>query len=194
MDDSAATRWQKKAQADQPMKTHRDRSPQPLMLMAGWLFADLLLALGMLFLVGNTVGIIKPPPTPTPTTPPTPTIMPTATPILRLETRPDVIYLTTDTAGLLSGSSSARQSLINGIKGHHELQGKRAGLVIVSVGAPTASDTGTAKAVGQKVDAILQQLGNAHFVFVETSYHDPLFLLGQSASLVKIEVYLYAKQ
>lgn len=47
--------------------------------MAGWLFADLLLGLAMLFLVSNTVGP-KPIPTPTFTPTATSTITPTRTP------------------------------------------------------------------------------------------------------------------
>ena len=43
--------------------------------LAGWLFADLLLGIAMLFFVFNTVGEVEVPPTPTPRV--TPTIDPT---------------------------------------------------------------------------------------------------------------------
>lgn len=60
----------------------RDERPTPLLFgAAGWLFADLLLALAMLFLVANSVGSY-PPPAPTPTPRPTPTITPTSPPVI----------------------------------------------------------------------------------------------------------------
>jgi len=49
--------------------------------MAGWLFADLLLGLSMLFLIANTVG---PKPLPTPTFTPTPTYTITPSPSMTL--------------------------------------------------------------------------------------------------------------
>ena len=48
----------------QPYKRRR-RTRRDMIVLGGWLFADLLLGLAMLFAVANTVG--APPPTPTPT-------------------------------------------------------------------------------------------------------------------------------
>src|SRR5690349_7460294 len=47
------------------MKVRRRREGRDMILLGGWLFADLLLGLAMLFLTANSVG--TPPPTPTPT-------------------------------------------------------------------------------------------------------------------------------
>ncbi len=47
------------------MRVRRRREGRDMILLGGWLFADLLLGLAMLFLTANTVG--TPPPTPTPT-------------------------------------------------------------------------------------------------------------------------------
>jgi hypothetical protein len=52
----------------------RKRNRRDMIVLGGWLFADLLLGLAMIFLVANTVG--APPPTPTPT--PTPNELATA--------------------------------------------------------------------------------------------------------------------
>lgn len=49
----------------QPYKRRR-RSRRDMITLGGWLFADLLLGLSMLFLVANTVGAPPPEPTPTP--------------------------------------------------------------------------------------------------------------------------------
>jgi hypothetical protein len=49
----------------QPYKRRR-RTRRDMITLGGWLFADLLLGLSMLFLVANTVGAPPPEPTPTP--------------------------------------------------------------------------------------------------------------------------------
>lgn len=49
----------------QPYKRKR-RNRRDMITLGGWLFADLLLGLSLLFLVANTVGDGPPPPTPTP--------------------------------------------------------------------------------------------------------------------------------
>lgn len=49
----------------QPYKRKR-RTRRDMITLGGWLFADLLLGLSLLFLVANTVGEGPPPPTPTP--------------------------------------------------------------------------------------------------------------------------------
>lgn len=49
----------------QPYKRRR-RNRRDMIVLGGWLFADLLLGLAMLFAVANTVGAPPPPPTPTP--------------------------------------------------------------------------------------------------------------------------------
>lgn len=49
----------------QPYKRKR-RTRRDMITLGGWLFADLLLGLSLLFLVANTVGDSPPPPTPTP--------------------------------------------------------------------------------------------------------------------------------
>lgn len=51
----------------QPYKRKR-RTRRDMIVLGGWLFADLLLGLAMLFAVANTVG--QAPPTPTPTSTP----------------------------------------------------------------------------------------------------------------------------
>lgn len=52
--------------------------------LSGWLYADLLLALMVIFLVTSATGVVrtqpKAPPTPTPTITPTPTLTPTPSP------------------------------------------------------------------------------------------------------------------
>ena len=54
--------------------------PRDTVLIGGWVFADLLLALAMLFFAVNTRGTLPPPPPPPPTGTPTVTMTSTATP------------------------------------------------------------------------------------------------------------------
>jgi biopolymer transport protein ExbD len=165
----------------------------------GWLFADLLLALAMLFLVANTITTPRPTPTPTPTTrpkptpTPTPTPRPTPTPILRLETKPQRITITVDSQGLIANSSTAVADVKQKIQAQTSLQGRRAGLVIVYSGAPADSDITTAQTVDNKIYDILRELGNEHFVFSNASYYDPLYLLGYDSTTVVLDVYLFTR-
>src|SRR5262245_39559130 len=53
----------------------RKRGERDMIVLGGWLFADLLLGLAMVFLTANTVGRADPPPTPTAT----PNLLATAT-------------------------------------------------------------------------------------------------------------------
>lgn len=164
----------------------------------GFLIADLFLVLALLFLlmtisaqhqVQQLQAELAKTPTPTPTMnkPPTPT------PFLRLDTKPVVIILTVDPTGLINNMSAAQTSVLNTIKSNSHLKGRRAGLVIAYGGTPDQSGTGTARAVADKVDAVLQTLDGSGQPFQGTTYHDPLFTLGQSYSYVKLEVYLYKK-
>src|SRR5271169_5669185 len=91
-------------------KRYREELKGPFIASSGWLFADLLLALAMLFLVANTVVVpLKPTPIPKPT--PTKSIdevtTPSPTPLPRLETQSHVLILHVDYVGLLKNSPGA---------------------------------------------------------------------------------------
>ena len=156
-------------------------------LSAGWLFADLLLALAMLFLAANTIAI-KPPPFPTPTAEAKPTALPS------LELNPIILTLHIDHNGLLNNSQSA----INDVKQQVRQQmsrykTRRAGFVLAYGGAPTDNDIPTAIQVASKVENILKTFEQENFVFIKTVYHDPYHDLGVSSDLVTLEVYLFAQ-
>lgn len=96
----------------------RDERPTPVLFgAAGWLFADLLLALAMLFLVANSVGTYpKPKPTPTPTLYVAPTPTPTAPPLIcGIDQKPDFsrVFTTSNPYGLSAHSGSAEQDFAN---------------------------------------------------------------------------------
>lgn len=156
---------------------------------AGWLFADLLLALAMVFLLANTVNT-KPPPTP-PVVKKT-TVAPTATPLPQLELTAQKLTLTVDDAGLLNNSSDAISSVKQQVRSQmSSFKGRRAGFVLAYGGAPTDGDVQHAFAVASKVMSILQTFEPQKFIFIKTAYHDPLFRLGDDSTKVVLEIYLY---
>lgn len=114
----------------------------------------------------------------------------TASPSLaRLDTKPIVVILNVDANGLLADDSSAAASVVSAISHNNQLKGRRAGLVETYGGTPDQAGTGTAFQVAGKVDAVLQTLGGPGQIFEGTTYHDPLFTLGQSYNYVKLEIY-----
>jgi hypothetical protein len=164
-------------------------------MLSGWLFADLLLALAVIFLAANTVGI-KPKPIPTPTprpiVSPTPTQTPTPTPEPRLDFAYHRITLTNvDFNGLLNNSSSAINDVEQQLRSQNVLHGRSVGLAIVYGGAPTDGDITQAFAISDKVYAILRSLGHSNFAFQRASYYDHLYVLGNDPGTVVIDVFLF---
>lgn len=159
-------------------------------LLSGWLFADLLLALAVIFLSANTVGVK---PRVIPTSIPTPTARPSPTPLPRLELSRYRITLTIDSNGLLNDSPSAINDLKQKIRGQAVLRGRTAGLVIVYGGAPDVTQVTRAQTVVTKVISVLVSLGNEGFVFTRTSYYDPLYILNGDANTAVIDIYLFAR-
>src|SRR5690349_3921509 len=142
-------------------------------ISTGWLFADLLLALAMIFLLANTVNT-KPPPSPPGRV--KDHVTPTATPLPQLELVPYKIVLKVDDNALLQGSSNAT----NDVKGQvrrllASFKGRRAGFVLAYGGAPTDGDIQHAFDVANKVMDILKTFEQESFIFIKTSYHGPLF-------------------
>ena len=99
----------------------RDHRPSPILFgAAGWLFADLLLALAVIFLVANSVGqVTVPTPTPTIFMPPTPTSTPT---ICGIDQNPGYskILTVSDAAGLRANMPSAQAAFATQV--HDALQ------------------------------------------------------------------------
>jgi hypothetical protein len=172
--------------------SRRDRSSHNNTITVGWLFADLLLALAMIFLIANTTNsapkiVAKATPTPIPTA----TLSPTPTPIPRLETSYQPFVILIDSEGLLNGDQNAINQVKQQIRAQHFLQGRNAGLVIVYGGAPTTDDIETAKKVASRVYDVMRSLGKEHFAFSRASYYDPLFNLGASTDEITIHVFLF---
>lgn len=164
------------------------------MLLSGWLFADLLLALFVIFLSANTVGI-KPQPIPTPTPRVLPTPSPTPTPLPHLELTYHSLRLPIDSRGLLNNSPGAQQALAREIRAQAFLRGRTVGLVVAYGNAPDTSQVNTALSVAQKVMDVMKTMGQGPqgFAFTRTSYYVPLFQLGGDPNFTEIDLYLFAQ-
>ncbi len=161
---------------------------------AGWLFADMLLALAMLFLAANTIGI-HPPPLPPATTPTSTSIAatPTPTPIAHLEQKFHRFMINVDANGLLNGSQSATHAVVQQVTAQSFLQGRRVGLAIIYGGAPNDSQIGRAENIANKVYDILHDLGKRNTTFTNISRYDPLYLLGGNSDTVTIDIFLFVQ-
>jgi hypothetical protein len=173
------------------MHRYRRVGQRSLFSIAGWLFADLLLALAVIFISANTIGtrpLVAKRSTPTPPQLPTPT----PTPLPSLERTHLRYTLTIDPTGLLGNDSAAIAQVKQQIKSKAELQGRSAGLVIAYGGAPSVDQIEHAQAIATKVMSVLRDMGkHDHFVFFTTSYYDPLYLLYTLDTVAVIDVYLF---
>jgi hypothetical protein len=159
----------------------------------GWLFADLMVALAMMFLVATTVGFPSPPepkPTPAPAHHPVPA---KSKPPNRPGPALDLNYVTItisnlDYNGLLNNSSAATASVRNAVLGNAAVRGRRAGLVLLFGG--DNPQNALAVSLDQKISQILTGLGRQNYVFQVAVYRD-FVDLAQPLSDFHMDVYLF---
>ena len=183
----------------------QDGRPSSLFFGAtGWLFADLLLALTILFLVANTFGQRPPPPpvcktppaqpttacvTPTPTATLTPTPTPQPPP-LNLQYHP-VTLTDVDYVRLQNGDQGEISHLEDEVRQYPGLAGRQAGLVITFGGSSGTGNQDFGTGVAEAFDHdVLKALGMQGFVFLNTVYrefHD----LNAPPSTIEADVYLF---
>jgi hypothetical protein len=155
----------------------------------GWLFADLLLALGMLFLISSTIGVA---PRPTPKSTPTPT--PTPRNALILEHNYCQIVLTvTDPGNFQTNQLSADDQLEPQIMRIAFLQQRKVGIAITFGGVKDDGDEGRGQLFAAITYKVLQDLGTKSTIFRITSYFNPLFTYVYNSNQVIIDVYLVAQ-
>src|SRR5258708_3404382 len=171
----------------------REDQTGSFILSAGWIFADMLLAVAMLFLVAGTVSIPKPPIPATPT--PTPTAGITATPNLRVLERNycRIILSLDDLPSFMNNLSSAINQLEPKIIQQKFLQGRHVDIAIAFGGASDGNEDRGAQVAGQ-VYSVLKDLGNKGTVFKGTSYYDSLFTRLETPITVVIDFYRWFDQ
>ena len=180
-------------------KFSHEEGKGPFILSAGWLFADLLLAVAMLFLAANTVSIPKPPPTPVakhPThVPSKPTQIPTSNPRVLEHNYCRIPLTISDLSGFQNSLSSAKNQLepqLKAIDLHGFLRGRKVGIAIAYGGASDGNEGRGVNVSGQTYE-VLKDLAAQSTPFTGTSYYDNLFTKLFSPNTVVIDVYLVVR-
>jgi len=160
-------------------------------MSAGWLFADLLLVLAMLFLAANTMGIHPPPPvvhvTPTPTMTPTPKVL------AQLEQKYHEFMVSVDRAAFLRDDSAAMNSVKQQITSQAFLQGRSAGLIVVYGTASSNCKGEGAYTVSQKVYDLVQQFGQSNPTFSKIVDYSQLCNIRDNVNQITIDIFLFAQ-
>lgn len=178
----------------------KDEGQNTFTTSAGWLFADLLLALAMLFLATNTFGgsgtgaaqVVKL----TPTVPRTPGAAATPVDTSRVLERGycemNFSNVVPDQQQFIADKQYAIDQLRPRIEQAQKgfLQKRRVGLAIAFGGARNGTeDDGVS--VAKQVYAVLQSFGmDSRSAFHNASYFDPLFTHSYDTTTVVIDVYL----
>lgn len=150
----------------------------------GWLFADLMVAIAMAFLVANTVGARSPHHKPHPPRPKPPVC---SQPALN-RNKPVKVTLSINPAGLISNVQSAQAAVRQQVRHTAGLATKRAGFVIIYTGNAETSDY--ALTVDTAIKRVLSGLGHQNFVFQKAVYLDEQ-LIGSAPASSQLEVYLF---
>ncbi len=155
-------------------------------MSAGWLFADLLLVLAMLFLAANTMGIHPPVPVT-----PTPAVTPTPPPLAQLEQTYHEFTVHVDRQAFLQNDPAAIRSVIQQITGQAFLQGRSAGLIIVYGADP--SDCTYAYQVDKKVYSLVRTIGKTDVTFQKTVDYTELCNIRTDINQITIDIFLFTQ-
>jgi len=149
----------------------------------GWLFADLMLAIAMAFLVANTVGVH------TPHRPVTKKLVCSQPALDRFH--PVKVPLVINPTGLTSRSRTADASVRQQVERVHGLKKRRAGFVIIYTG--NAETSSYALVVDGFVKKVLMTLPNQKLGFRSAAYLDEQ-IIGAEPNSSQLEVYLFEPQ
>lgn len=160
-------------------------------MSAGWLFADLLLVLAMLFLAANTMGIHPPPPPPTPT--PVVHVTPPSKQRVLEHTYCEILIDDSNSAKFSSDLNFAEQIFEPQIMAKAPyLNGRQVGLAIAS-GGTDANNTALGTNLATMTYRVLQDMGNKGSIFKVTSYYGALFSLGAPSRKITLDIYLIVR-
>ena len=157
-------------------------------MAAGWLFADLLLVLAMLFLAANTMGIHPPPPAVHPTPTPTPQKV-----LAQLEQGHHSFTIHVNTAALYAGDRGAANSVTQQIANQPFLKGRSAGLIIVFGRAQNNCNAEHAYDIAQKIYDLVRQLGQSDPTFSKIADYDPLCNIRDDVNAIDIDIFLFVQ-
>jgi hypothetical protein len=154
---------------------------------AGWLLADLVLVLAMLFLAINTAGAH-----PSSSLAGSPTI--TRAP-LHLEQKFHHFTVKVNRASFLKNDAKAVASVKQQISSQPFLQGRSVGLVIAYGAATTLANCQSegAYTVATKTYNLIQQLAKSDPVFSNAAYYDSSCKARTDVNQIIIDIYLFAQ-
>ncbi len=161
----------------------------------GWLFADMLLVLTILFIAANTFVVPKHPITPIHKSAPTPT--PTVNALILDSQKERLIITGNDPDQLSQAKPDAIKSLEEKIRTQIDgkrFQNRRAGIEIVYGGANSfdQKEVNRSTSVATEVYAVLDMLGREGFVFCHSLHYDPpLFTRYYPDDTVIIDIYFF---
>lgn len=159
----------------------------------GWLFADLMFALAMTYLLATTM-VVPPVPEPDPTPSASASASPSPSPLSEavLDLTPVRIELTSvDWRGLLARNPRAIRALQKRIQDDPALRNRRAGLVLTFGGA-SGGDTDRANEIATRTNEALAGLGRDG-VFLPSTVYRAFHSLVSPPSKLTIEVYLFKR-
>jgi hypothetical protein len=169
-----------------------ERDPGNVMFgTIGWLFADLMLALALAFIVATTVGQPLPAATKTPTVTPSPTPTPSTTKANEpaLELTPVEINLGIDPQLLLANDPNTVGVLWQQIQSDPRLAGRRAGLVEIFGGANDKEDSDRGMRIADTVKGVLSGFGAGGSLFGGSVYVSFINLKGPE--VLSLHIYLF---
>ncbi len=111
-----------------------------------------------------------------------------------VETTLDSFQINVDPDGLLQGSKSASEAVIQQVKAQTFLKGRSVAFVVVYGGAPDNAQTASAIDVADKIYALFKNLtAQGEPLFKRATYYRPLYMLGIPRNRASIDMYLFAK-
>ncbi len=152
---------------------------------AGWLFADLLLVLAMLFFAANTMGTYPPPS-------PTPTLVPSKQPVLE-HTYCKIILNDGNPDTFRNQLSFAIEILEPQINAVRFLHGRRVGLAIAYGGIDNINNRSLGISLADQTYRVLDVLATRGDVFAVASHFDSLYTELFTSDKVVIDVYLIVR-
>ena len=175
------------------MKSRNPRTAQDVTTLAGWLFADLFLALMVIFMAAQS-AVPKRLPTPTPTA--TAIVLATPTPetLAKLDPHNSRFTVFVNRAAFLANDQTAVNSVQQQITGQRFLQGRSAGLIIAFGTALSDCTSEGAYTVALKVYSLVRHLGQTNAIFKNTIDFDPLCNLNTDVNQITIDIFLFAQQ
>lgn len=163
---------------------------QDVAMLGGWLFADLLLALAIIFLANSNAGIklaVAVSPTPTPTIAPTPTPLPKITTV---DPNPAKLTIPINPDLLVNGDPTEQNTFKDQM--HQKMPQsdtqRSAALVLIFGDGP---DQGLDSQISKQVELILRSSTQDQSIFNSRTVYRDFIDLGGSLGNVDLEIYFY---